>query len=164
MEIRPIRQTDDRLAISRIYEESWKFAYREIIPQAYLSGIPAGNWAKAVDRDDMHTLLLLEDDCPIGTSSYCAARFPEFTGFGEIVSIYLLPQYMGKGYGRPLLDAAIAGLTQMGFSQVFLWVLEENVRARKFYEKAGFTCSGRALADEIGGKALREIAYVRAAT
>lgn len=161
MEIRPIRQTDDRMAISRVYEESWKFAYRDIIPQAYLSGIPAGSWAKAVDRDSMHTLLLLEGDCIVGTASYCAARFPEFAGFGEIVSIYLLPQYMGKGYGRPLLNAAVAGLKQLGFAQMFLWVLEENVRARKFYEKAGFRCSGQVLEDEIGEKALREIAYVR---
>lgn len=45
MEIRPLRETDDRLAVSRIYEESWRFTYRDIVPQAYLNGIPAGLWA-----------------------------------------------------------------------------------------------------------------------
>lgn len=34
MEIRHINQSDDRFAISRIYEESWKFAYKDIIPQS----------------------------------------------------------------------------------------------------------------------------------
>lgn len=42
MEIRPLRETDSRLEVSRIYEESWKFAYQGIVPQRYLDGIPAG--------------------------------------------------------------------------------------------------------------------------
>ena len=47
MEIRPLRNTDDRFAVSRIYEESWKFAYKGMVPQAYLDSIPAGRWAGA---------------------------------------------------------------------------------------------------------------------
>ena len=42
MEIRPLRETESRLEVRRIYEESWKSAYRGIVPQAYLDGIPAG--------------------------------------------------------------------------------------------------------------------------
>lgn len=44
MEIRPLRKSDDRLEVSRIYEESWKFAYQGIVPQSYLDGIPAGDF------------------------------------------------------------------------------------------------------------------------
>ena len=40
MEIREILPSDDRRELSRIYEESWKSAYRGIIPQAYLDSIP----------------------------------------------------------------------------------------------------------------------------
>lgn len=36
MEIRYIAPADDRMAISTIYEESWKCAYQAIIPQDYL--------------------------------------------------------------------------------------------------------------------------------
>lgn len=32
MEIRYITSTDDRMAISKVYEESWKCAYKGIIP------------------------------------------------------------------------------------------------------------------------------------
>ena len=39
MEIRLLRDSDDRVAVSRIYEESWKFAYKGIVPQAYLDSI-----------------------------------------------------------------------------------------------------------------------------
>lgn len=44
MTIRPQCSTDDPLAISRVYEESWKTAYRGIIPASYLDSIPAGHW------------------------------------------------------------------------------------------------------------------------
>ena len=36
MEVRYIISTDDRMAISKIYEKSWKFTYKDIIPQDYL--------------------------------------------------------------------------------------------------------------------------------
>ena len=43
MEIRHVKRTDDRYAISRIYEESRKFAYKGIVPQSYLDSIPVGH-------------------------------------------------------------------------------------------------------------------------
>lgn len=79
--------------------------------------------------------------------------------WGEIVSIYLLPEYMGKGYGRALMTAVINLLKEMAFENIFLWVLEENHNARGFYEKMGFEPSGRYHNDNIGGKALREMQY-----
>lgn len=51
----------------------------------------------------MFSLVLLENDRFIGTSSYCKSRSEEFSDFGEIVSIYLLPEYIGKGFGRDCL-------------------------------------------------------------
>lgn len=78
MEIRHIQESDDRLKISRIYEEI------------------------------------------IGTSSCCRSRSPEFSDFGEIISIYLLPQHIGRGYGRQFLDAAVRELTELGFQDIFL--------------------------------------------
>ena len=42
MEIRYLTPEDDPLAVSNIYESSWKYAYRGIVPQSYLDSIPAG--------------------------------------------------------------------------------------------------------------------------
>ncbi len=161
MEIRPLRETDSRLEVSRIYEESWKAAYRGIVPQAYLDGIPAGRWAEALDRAGWDTLVLAGGERLIGTSSVCASRWPDWPGFGEVVSLYLLPESMGRGYGKALLEAAVNHLAGQGFRDVLLWALEENLRARRFYEKAGFVCSGDFMEDEIGGKPLREVLYWR---
>lgn len=161
MEIRLMNDRDDRRAISKVYEESWKFAYKGLIPQDYLDSIPEGNWAKAVDLPGWNTLLMLDGVRIVGTSSYCHSRFDDWKDYGEIISIYFLPGYMGKGYGRALLQAAVDKLAEMGCRDILLWVLAENERAKRFYEKNGFAESGAYLNDNIGGKALREVQYVR---
>ena len=160
MEIRLIDDRDDRCAISRVYEKSWKFAYKGMIPQDYLDSIPEGRWVKTVDSPGWNTLVMLEGKQIIGTSSYCASRFDDWKDYGEIISIYFLPEYMGKGYGRSLLQAAVDKLAEMGCRDVLLWVLAENKRARRFYEKAGFSPSGAYLDDRISGKLVREIQYI----
>lgn len=156
-----MNEADDRLAVSGIYEASWKYAYRDILPGEYLESIPAGRWVSGLDFSDRIHLVMLDGGRYIGAACCCASRFPEFDGWGEIVSLYLLPSYMGRGCGRPLLEAAVSALAAQGYRNAFLWVLEENRRARAFYERMGFQHSGIRRADVIGGKTVREAAYCR---
>lgn len=160
MEIRYITPSDDRMAISEVYEQSWKFAYDGIIPKEYLDSIPKGRWAASIDNPNLKSLICVENGKIVGTSSFCESRFEQFRDFGEIVSIYFLPDYMGKGYGKILMESVIAKLRAQGYEDIILWVLEENIRARRFYERFGFTLADEYLDDNIGGKNLREVAYV----
>ncbi len=160
MEIRYITSADDRMAISGIYEESWKYAYKGMIPQHYLDSIPAGRWASAADNPLWKTLICMDDGKMVGTSSFCKSRFEQFHDWGEVISIYLLPGYMGKGYGKILMESTVSELKKQGYERVFLWVLEENIRARHFYERFGFSLADECIEDSIGGKALREVRYI----
>lgn len=159
MLIRKITDADDRHQISRIYEQGWKYVYKGIIPQNYLDGIQADTWAKRITSPGRHTLVAIKNNRPIGVVAYSASRFSQMNGYGEINSIYLLPEYTGKGFGKLLLQAAINGLNEIGFKDIFLWVLEDNHSARRFYERCGFVNSGSFNDDTIGGINLREIQY-----
>ena len=86
---------------------------------------------------------------------------PERSGWGEIASIYFLPEYWGQGWGKFLFSAAVEQLEAMGYRNLFLWVLEGNQRARAFYERMGFRPGGTCRDDEIGGRVVREIQYRR---
>ena len=119
--VRYIDETDDRLEISNVYEQSWKSAYKGMIPQDYLDSIPSGRWAAKVDNPDWHTLVCVEDEKIVGTSSFCESRFDTFPGYGEVISIYLLPEYVGRGHGRQLMEKALSELKQMGYKKVMLW-------------------------------------------
>ena len=160
IQIRYIEPTDNRIAISKIYEESWKYAYNGIIPQDYLDSIPEGQWVSNLDNPGRKTLICIDDDRFIGTSSFGKSRFEKYNDWGEIISIYLLPDYLGKGYGKILLQAAISELEKMGYKKIFLWVLRENIRAKHFYERFGFSRTDDCIDDNIGGKELQEIRYI----
>lgn len=160
MEIRYMSSTDNKLSISKIYAESWKYAYRGMIPQDYLDSISEGQWVSYLTNPDRKTLLCLENDIMIGTSSFSNSRSEQFEGWGEIISIYLLPEYIGKGYGKQLIEFAVLELKKLGYSNIFLWVLEENSKARRFYEKAGFISTDDYLNARIGGKEVKEIRYI----
>lgn len=161
MEIRSLTEADDLMKVSSVYEQSWKSAYKGIIPQSYLDSIPVGRWASGINKPDRHNIILTDGGIIAGTSCFCASRWEKFAEYGEIVSVYLLPEYTGKGYGRQLMEAAVSGLESMCFKSVLLWVLEENVNARRFYEHFGFTANGEVMDDNIGGKDLREIMYIK---
>lgn len=160
IEIRPFQKTDDLLAVSNIYEQSWKYAYRGIIPDEYLDGIPSGQWASGLNVSGRHSFLLFDNNKLLGTSSYCKARMDDMNGCGEIVSIYLLPEAMHKGYGKKLMQTVISELERMGYQKVYLWVLEKNISARRFYERFGFILSGRIHTDTFAGKELKEVQYI----
>ena len=114
MEIRYITPLDNPLEISEIYEKSWKYAYRNIIPKDYLDSIPSGRWANSINKDGMNSLVVTENNRFIGTASFCKSRWEQYSEYGEIVSIYHLPEYMGKGYGKPLFKACVDELKKAG--------------------------------------------------
>src|ERR1700744_4805366 len=89
----------------------------------------------------------------LGFASYSPSRdSDEDPGrVGEIGAIYLLPSAWGKGIGRQLMDATLACLATAGFTQVTLWVLDSNVRARRFYEAGGWSADGGQKLDESRG-------------
>ena len=59
------------------------------------------------------------------------------------------------------MDAALGRLAEAGFHQATLWVLDTNVRARRFYEAAGWSADGTVKRDERLGFPIREVRYRR---
>lgn len=160
MEIRKYKEGDSFDAISRVYAMSWKTAYRQIVPQDYLDHLSETRWVPLLKKEKAHLLLAIDGGEIIGAATYGAAREETYAGWGEIVSLYLLPAYFRKDIGSRLLQRAQKELAGLGYAQIYLWVLTENWAARRFYEANGFHCSGDMITYEIGGKALAESRYV----
>jgi len=161
MEIRKVVQTDDFDAIGEIYAKSWKTAYKGIVSQSYLDKLQGSRWSSVLAESQNDAFIIVDSGKYIGTSSICAARDFEMTGWGEIISIYLLPEYFAKGYAEPLFNCAVNNLLEKGYKNIYLWVLEGNIRAQRFYEKQGFNKNGDKLPIEIAGEYLIELRYVR---
>lgn len=160
MVIRYLTPEDAPLTVSNIYESGWKYAYRGIVPQSYLDSIPAGLWTAALHRPHLRHLVALEDGVPIGTAGFGPSRWEAYPDYGEVVSLYLLPAYIGQGRGGLLLGRCVEELKGQGFDKILLWVLEENRPARRFYERNGFVWSGVLRRDTVGGRELGEALYL----
>jgi GNAT superfamily N-acetyltransferase len=57
-------------------------------------------------------------------------------------AIYVRPSSWGGGLAVTLHDAAVDELRARGVARARLWVLEENARARRFYERLGWRPDG----------------------
>lgn len=62
--------------------------------------------------------------------------------FLEIKAIYIDPAFYREGCGAALMSFAEEYAEKQGISQMFLWVLEGNSAARRFYEKHGYSSDG----------------------
>jgi len=83
-------------------------------------------------REPTGTVLLAERD---GRSLGVAA-----VGACWLNGFYVVPDAWGTDVARALHDAALAELADC--AEIKLWVLEENRRARRFYEKSGWRPNG----------------------
>lgn len=105
----------------------------------------------------MHFLLGLLDGVPMGLLVWSGGPAPEQA---EIQAIHSLPESWGTGLGAEMLRKALADMAQSGRKSVMLWAFRENTRARRFYEKQGFTFTGEERIGEFDG--VMEVRYVRA--
>ena len=161
MLVRKVTKNDDFESIGNIYASSWKTAYHGIVPQDYLDNLSGNRWTKVLKNSEYDAFVVMDGKKYAGTSSVSPARDASMKGWGEIISIYLLPEYWGRRYAQPLFQTSVNALRAMGFGSVFLWVLRENIRARKFYEKCGFEKNGDISSIVIAEKELTEIKYVK---
>jgi len=61
----------------------------------------------------------------------------------EICEFYVEPFFKGKGIGKELIQQVILEARTSKRNKIFLWVIEDNLSARKFYENNGFKANGK---------------------
>lgn len=57
-------------------------------------------------------------------------------------ALYVAPAWWSTGAGRALMGSALSALATNGYRRAVLWVLADNARARRFYDRAGFGADG----------------------
>ena len=60
----------------------------------------------------------------------------------ELCEFYVEPFFKGNGIGRELIQYVINEAGNAHMKRIFLWVIKDNLSARKFYEANGFKESG----------------------
>jgi L-amino acid N-acyltransferase YncA len=136
--------SSDAYDIALINAVSWQKAYRGIVPDPIIDNISVEQWASGwrnqLDNNE-NVLLIHKTNQIIGFAHLCKHNL--LNSFrAELNSIYLHPTVWGNGYGKKLYFASLIELQRLGYKVIFVWVLAQNIRARKFYEAMGLQETG----------------------
>jgi GNAT superfamily N-acetyltransferase len=164
----PVRvaRSDDAAGIARVHVATWRHAYRDVLPAAYLANLSvderSATWAAAIARDRPTVLVSEARDGIVGFSAVGPCRDTGSTAADhEIWAIYVAPEYWAAGVGRALWQASRALAVERGATRLSLWVFANNPRARRFYESVGMEREPASLQTfELGGIVLEELRYV----
>jgi GNAT superfamily N-acetyltransferase len=157
---------DDAAGIARVHVGTWQHAYRGQIPDDYLDGLDVEQrrlaWKRLLDGKDPEWLgpvWVAETEGSIVGFASCGTNHDDAGDrVGELFAIYALPEHWDTGAGRALFETAVEWL-RANYDEATLWVLDANVRARRFYEIAGWAPDGTTKADDRGSFVLRETRY-----
>jgi ribosomal protein S18 acetylase RimI-like enzyme len=154
----------DAQAIETIRIRGWQRAYRHVFPAERLGAMPIdwSRWSTRIADPPALWTILVAGDPVVGFAATGPSRDDDGAdGVGELYGIYVDPDAWGTGAGRALIVAAEDALSR-DFAEATLWVLEDNPRARRFYELAGWSWDGTRKRDVHLGVEVAEVRYRRA--
>jgi GNAT superfamily N-acetyltransferase len=151
----------DAEGIAGVQERAWQEAYRHVFPVDELDRggfIFPARWRERLEHPPLgwSTFVAVEGSRIVGFASVGPSR--DERDIGELYAIYVDPKAWSTGAGRALIETAEAKLVEE-YDEATLWVLEDNPRARRFYERAGWAPDGAAKSEERWGVRAGEVRY-----
>lgn len=150
----------DAAAIAAVHTGTWQAAYEHVFGAERLAGLDAdrrrAGWERSLAAGE--TVFLAEDDGRV-VAFVSVGPSRELEGVGELYAIYAVPEAWGSGAGPALMRTGLEALRDAGYAEAILWVLEDNPRARRFYEREGWTLDGTRKEDEFLGIRVPEVRY-----
>ena len=154
---------EDARRIAEIHVAAWKEAYRGMIPDQLLDGLDVSRrealWRHLAEDASAPVFVAVQEGQLVGFCHISPTRDKDSSGSAEITAIYLDPVYWRQGLGRQLCSAAAVFASEEGYERITLWVLVENLSARRFYEGIGFRVDGTAKTEVLAGIEVNEVRY-----
>ena len=137
----------DAASIATININTWKIAYKGIIPQAYLDSLSIDEkiprWKKTIAhlKENCKQIFVAEvfnlnKNKIVGFSVGGPSHFEKTRIDGELYAIYILPAYWRQKIGTRLFYSMIDYFLNRNYKDMIIWSLKDNP-ACKFYKKMG---------------------------
>lgn len=162
----------DVKAIARINADAWREAYRDIVTPDYLSRnftvfMREKRFQEIIKQSGQQLYTCLLDQTVIGFYSIGEPRDEDMPADSrELIAMYFDPAYWRKGFGSLAMRDALNRTA--GASAVYLWVLERNLPAVRFYERFGYRPDGKKQTLDLGKPAVvcryiieKQLAYIK---
>lgn len=130
----------DLETIRRITWTTWLDAYGSFVPErdlkSYFDSVyKVEDLTKLLQSPHFRGLLAEVDGLPAG---YAKVRYAPDENRCYVSSLYVLPEYQGKGAGRVLMNESERHALAFGVSEIWLGVMVQNTPALEWYQRNGF--------------------------
>lgn len=149
---------EDAGAIAALHADSWRLHYRGAYSDAFLDGDIRGDrlvvWVERLREPDRLSGTIVAEGAE-GLVGFAHTIFEADPRWGALLdNLHVIPGAKRRGIGSRLLALTAETVLARG-TGLYLWVLEQNVDARAFYDGRGGRCVERAPVPPPGGVAAR---------
>jgi GNAT superfamily N-acetyltransferase len=135
-------QYHDAEAIAQLHANSWRQTYRGMMPDAFLDGDVVADrlqlWHDRLAHDRPNQFVCLVKDGANLVGFICAIGNEDPVWGSYIENMHVAQAYKRQGIGTELMQAAAVWLKgQHADLGVYLWAMEANDAARRFYGQLG---------------------------
>ncbi len=149
---------DDASGIAATHSAAWRAAFT-FLPSEFLDALSTEVVLPKWERDLANTdssMFVAENDELIGGFLQLA------NSHAEVMSLYVDPLVWRTGVGSLLLEFGEALMGDRGGPSVMLWTARESTQSRSFYERHGWSATGRVQSQTLApGVDLHEVEYVK---
>jgi GntR family transcriptional regulator len=146
-----VARPDDADQLATVFIEAWRGSYRGVVDDTIIDALyhpDVASWLRnLVENTAARTVVAEKNGQVLGFTRF--GDETENAARGHVFALYVDPSQSGHGVGRRLLERAIGELDPMSTRDVTLWVFEDNERARRFYQAAGFAPDGLRRVEEL---------------
>ena len=140
IQIVPMTTEPDIEGKAYVHWKSWQETYTGLVDAEYLQQMTLEKCLKMAKKWRDNIFVAKDGEKVVGFVGYGAHRDPTLADTGEVFSIYVLKEYHDQKIGYRLMNAAVEALA--AYSQIAVWVLKDNDRAIRFYQRYGFVFDG----------------------
>ena len=148
-------------AASAVLAQCWKSAYQGLVNNEYLSSLKDTHWSEFLENGisgkTIRGIVAETDNQIIGVTIFGKSITPKYSSDGEIISLYVVPAFIGQGIGNVLFEKAQLLLKEQGYRNCIACTFMKNEKAIGFYKSHGYELVSQ---DEIVTLGTEELPYV----
>lgn len=158
-------QLSDATSIAQLHTESWQQSYRGILTDEYLDIHLANNrqqlWQERLSKPQPNQKIIVAEQGSI-LYGFACSYFAHDPTFGTLLdNLHVQPLHKGQGIGAELMKLTMRWLQEKtDGNNLYLWVYERNIAAKKFYERMGGQCVETTIITNTDGSVSNICRYV----
>lgn len=162
----------DAAEIARIQLDTWRAAYRDLLPAEVLDALDAAEaeatWRHTIEEGPARVFVATEGQWHVGfiaagpaPSDESAAAdgtpAPDADHVALVSALLVEPRWGRRGHGGRLLAAVAEAMAADGLTRGISWTAELDKASLRFWERAGWQADGTVRTLDAGGRPLREV-------